>query len=180
MNYWSGLVMVGSTTFDGSVTGLPLADLLYGQPSAFAQGLRYGFYTRQNYGSIYAQDSWKLTSRLTVNYGVRWEPYTSPYNKFSQSDHFDLGLFNQNFHSSVFKNAPAGLAFPGDPQYPCGKSINCPVWNKFFPRVGVVWDPQGNGRMTIRAAFGMFGDRNHMFFYNFMSQYAPFGNSVSL
>src|SRR4029077_5843442 len=32
----------------------------------------------------------------------------------------------------------------------------------------------------IRAAFGMFGDRNHMFFYNFMSQYAPFGNSISL
>jgi hypothetical protein len=180
MNYWSGLVLVGSTTFDGSVTGAPLADLLYGQAQAFSQGLRYGFYTRQNYGSIYAQDSWKITSHLVLNYGVRWEPYTSPYNKFGQVDHFDLGLFNQNVHSGIFKNAPAGLMFAGDPQYTCGKSINCPVWDKFFPRVGVVWDPKGDGRMTIRAAFGQFGDRNHMFFYNFMSQYAPFGSNISL
>src|SRR5579871_6466736 len=104
MNYWSGLVMVGSSTFDGSVTGAPLADLLYGQAASFSQGLRYGFYTRQNYGSLYVQDNWKVTSRLTVNYGVRWEPYTSPYNKTNAVDHFDLGLFNQNVHSSIYKN----------------------------------------------------------------------------
>jgi hypothetical protein len=180
MNYWSGLVMVGATTFDGSVTGLPLADLLYGQASLFSQGLRYGYYIRQNYTSLYAQDSWKLTPRLTVNYGLRWEPFTAVYNKFGQYDHFDPTLFAQNFHSSIFKNAPAGLAFPGEPQYPCGNSIHCPVWNKFFPRIGMVWDPKGDGRMTIRAAYGMFGDRNHMFFYTFMPQYAPFANNISL
>jgi hypothetical protein len=180
MNYWSGLVMVGSSTFDGSVTGLPLADLLYGQAQAFSQGLRYGYYIRQNYTSLYAQDSWKLTPRLTVNYGVRWEPFTAVYNKFGQSDHFDPTLFAQNFHSSIFKNAPAGLAFPGDPQYPCGNSLHCPVWDKFFPRLGLVWDPKGDGRMTVRAAYGMFGDRNHMFFYTFGPQYAPFANNISL
>ena len=180
MNYWSGLVMVGSTTFDGSVTGLPLADLLYGQAVAFSQGLRYGYYIRQNYSSLYVQDSWKLTSRLTVNYGLRWEPFTSVYNKFGQIDHFDPTLFAQNFHSSVFKAAPAGLAFPGDTQYACGKSIHCPVWDKFLPRIAMVWDPQGNGRMTVRAAYGIFGDRNHMFFYTFGPQYAPFANNISL
>src|SRR5712691_4773624 len=180
MNYWSGLVMVGASTFDGSVTGLPLADLLFGQASLFSQGLRYGYYIRQNYTSLYAQDSWKLTRRLTVNYGVRWEPFTAVYNKFGQSDHFDPTLFTQNFHSSIFKNAPAGLAFPGDPQYACGNSLHCPVWNKFFPRIGLVWDPKGDGRMTVRAAYGIFGDRNHMFFYTFMPQYAPFANNISL
>jgi len=180
MDYWSGLVLVGSTAFDGSVTGLPLADLLYGQPASFSQGLRYGFYNRQNYFSLYAQDSWKVTSRLTVNYGLRWEPFTSVYSKYGQVGHFDQTLFNQNVHSTVFKNTPAGLIFPGDPQYSCGKNIDCPVYSKFYPRFGLVWDPKGDGKMTVRAAIGMFGDREHMFFYNFLSQYAPFGTNISL
>ena len=180
MNYWSGLNGMGQPNFNGAVTGLTLGDFLTGQTNTFSQGLIYGFYNRQYYSSIYAQDVWKLTSRLTLSYGVRWEPYTAPYNKTGQFSHFDTTLFNQGFHSSVFVNAPAGLAFPGDPQYACGNSVNCPQWDKFFPRIGLVWDPRGDGKMTIRAAFGQFGDRPHMFYTNFASQYAPFGGNLSL
>jgi len=180
MNYWSGLNGIGNATYSGQISGLPLADFMLGQAVSFNQGNIYGFYNRQNYMALYVQDNWKLTQRLMVSYGLRWEPYTSPYSKYGQFSHFDAGLFSQNFHSSVFTNAPAGLAFPGEPQYACGNGLNCAQWGKFFPRLGVVWDPKGDGRMTIRAAFGMFGDRNHMFYSNFMSQYAPFGNNISL
>jgi hypothetical protein len=180
MNYWSGLNTMGLTTYNGTVTGLALADFMLGQAVSFNEGNTYGFYNRQNYLALYAQDNWKLTPRLTVNYGVRWEPYTAPWSKFGQFSHFDKGLFDQNVHSSVFVNAPAGLVFPGDPQYKCGNSLNCGSYLKFFPRVGLVWDPKGDGKMTIRAAYGMFGDRPHMFYSNFMSQYAPFGNNISL
>jgi hypothetical protein len=180
MNYWSGLNGIGNATYSGQITGLALADFMLGQAVSFNQGNIYGFYNRQNYIAMYAQDNWRLTPRLTLNYGVRWEPYTAPYSKYGQFSHFDPGLFSQNFHSSVFTNAPAGLAFPGESQYPCGNGLNCAQWAKFFPRVGIVWDPMGDGRMTIRAAYGMFGDRNHMFYSNFMSQYAPFGNNISL
>jgi hypothetical protein len=179
MNYWSGLNAMGQANFNGSVTGLTLADFMLGKTNTYGQGLIYGFYNRQYYSAIYAQDTWRLSSRVSVNYGVRWEPYTAPYNKYGQFSHFDQGLFNQNFHSSVFVNAPAGLAFPGDSQYACGNSLNCPQYNKFFPRIGIVLDPKGDGKMTIRAAFGMFGDRNHMFYSNFMSQYPPFGGNTS-
>ena len=179
MNYESGLNAVGSMTANGSYTGLGMADFLLGDLTTFSQGLPYGFYNRQYYASLYVQDAWKLTPRLTVNYGVRWEPYTAPWSAYGQFSHFDNSLYLANVHSKIFNNAPPGLVFPGDSQYACGKSLNCPQWDKFMPRVGVVWDPFGDGKSTIRAAYGMYGDRNHMFYSNFISQYAPFGNTIA-
>jgi len=180
LNYFSGVNAVGTATFDGNATGLLLGDFMMGRPVTFAQGTLYGFYTRQFYDSLYAQDNWKVTSRLTLNYGLRWEPYLAPYNNRGENEHFDPSLFAQNVHSSVFANAPAGLVFPGDPQYTSGKYINGPVWDKFFPRVGLAWDPEGKGRTTIRAGYGMYGDRAMMLAGTQMYFSAPFGNNVSV
>jgi hypothetical protein len=179
LNYWSGVNAVGTATFDGSVTGLLLGDFLMGRPLTFSQGTAYGFYTRQFYDSLYVQDTWKIHPRLTLNYGVRWEPYLSPYNDRGENEHFDLELFKQGVHSKVFVNAPAGLVFPGDPQYTSGKYFNGPRWAKFYPRLGLAWDPEGKGRMTIRAAYGMYGDRAMMLAGTQMYFSAPFGNTVS-
>jgi len=187
LNYWSGVNGVGAATFDGSRTGgtggaaqgLILADFLLGQPTTFNQGTIYGFYTRQFYDSLYVQDSWKIHPRLTLNYGIRWEPYLSPYNNRGENEHFDLDLFKQGVHSKVFVNAPAGLVFPGDPQYTNGKYFNGPRWAKFYPRFGLAWDPEGKGRMTIRAAYGMYGDRAMMLAGTQVYFSAPFGNLIS-
>jgi hypothetical protein len=180
LNYWSGTNAVGTATFNGSTTGLILGDFLLGRPITFAQGTNYGFYTRQFYDSLYAQDNWKVTPRLTLNYGLRWEPYLAPYNNRGENEHFDPALFAQNVHTRVFTNAPNGLVFPGDPQYTSGKYINGPVWDKFYPRVGLAWDPEGKGRMTIRAGYGMYGDRAMMLAGTGMYFSAPFGNNVSV
>jgi hypothetical protein len=180
LNYWSGTNAVGVATFDGSVTGLPLADFVLGRAVTFSQGTNYGFYTRQYYMSLYAQDSWKISRRLTLNYGVRWEPYLAPYNNRGENQHFDPTLFTQNVHSQVFTNAPAGLVFPGDAQYTCGDYFNCPRWNKFFPRIGLAWDPLGNGRMTVRAGYGIYGDRAMMLAGSAMYFDPPFGNTLNL
>ena len=180
MNYWSGVNAVGSTSFNGTVTGLALADFLVGDAVSFGQGTNYGMYLYQYYGSLYAQDSWKVSPRLTVNYGLRWEPYLSNINKTGQLDHFDQSLYNSGFRSSVFPNAPVGLAFAGDSQYKCANGYNCSDYNKFFPRVGIVLDPKGDGKMTIRASYGMFGDRLHQFFPNQMGFGPPFGNNIGL
>jgi hypothetical protein len=181
LNYWSGVNAVGTATFDGTRTGqgMVLADFLMGLPTSFNHGTRYGFYTRQFYDSLYVQDSWKIHPRLTLNYGVRWEPYLSPYNDRGENEHFDMDLFKQNVHSTVFANAPAGLVFPGDPQYTSGKYFNGPRWAKFYPRVGFAWDPEGKGRMTVRAAYGIYGDRAMMLAGTQMYFSAPFGNTVS-
>ncbi len=179
LNYWSGVNAVGTASFDGTATGHPLVDFLMGHPTTFNQGTAYGFYTRQFYNSLYMQDSWKVHPRLTLNYGVRWEPYLSPYNNRGENEHFDLNLFKQNVHSQVFTKAPAGLVFPGDSQYTSGKYFNGPRWAKFYPRFGLAWDPEGKGRTTIRAAYGMYGDRAMMLAGTQMYFSAPFGNTVS-
>jgi hypothetical protein len=179
MNYESYVNATGTATFNGQFTGSILADYMLGLPETFSQGTVYGFYNRQWYASLYAQDSWKVTPRLTLNYGLRWEPYTSYYNEYGQIVHFNPTLFGENVHSTVFANAPAGLVFPGDSQYGCGDSYNCNDWKKFFPRLGLAWDPKGDGRMTIRAAFGMYGDRPHMFWPNQNTFSPPFGNTLS-
>ena len=180
MNYWSGVNAVGTVSFNGTVTGLALADFLTGNAISFGQGTNYGMYLYQYYASLYVQDSWKLSRRLSLNYGVRWEPYLSNQNKYGQLDHFDPRLFAQGFRSSVFTSAPIGLAFAGDSQYNCGTGYNCNTWDKFFPRVGLVWDPTGQGNMSVRASYGMFGDRLHQFFPNQMGFGPPFGSNVGL
>jgi hypothetical protein len=182
LNYYSGVNAVGTATFDGSVTGgSVLADFMLGRPATFTQGTIYGFYSRQYYQSLYIQDSWKIGSRLTANFGVRWEPYTAVYQKYSGQDaHFDMAAFQQGIHSAVYANAPAGLFFPGDKQYACGNYFNCPVWDKFFPRLGLAWDPTGDGKMVIRAAYGMFGDRMSMLSLSQEQFGPPFGNLLSV
>jgi Carboxypeptidase regulatory-like domain/TonB dependent receptor len=185
LNYYSGVNAVGTATFDGSYTGAGggasvLTDFMLGHPVTFSQGTIYGFYSRQFYGSLYVQDSWKITPRLTANYGVRWEPYLSVYQEYShQDEHFDPALFAANVHSTYYQNAPAGIVFPGDPQYVCGNGFSCNKWDKFFPRIGLAWDPQGNGRMTIRAAYGMFQDRQSMLSMSQEQFGPPFGNTIS-
>ena len=72
------------------------------------------------------------------------------------------------------------MSFPGDTQYTAGDSLSEQRWGKFAPRIGLVWDPQGDGRMTVRASYGLFYDRYHMFGLNFLGQQAPFGNNIVL
>jgi hypothetical protein len=175
MNYWSGLNAPGAFTFSGQTTTLGLADFLIGNPSAVVQGNIYGFTLRQNYIGLYAQDTWKITPRLTVTYGLRWEPYLAVYSKYGQFMHFDQTRFTQGLKSQVYVNAPAGMTYPGDPTYTPGRSVENNKYLKFGPRIGVVWDPKGDGRMTIRAAYGMFNDRQHAFSLNFIAQNQPFG-----
>jgi hypothetical protein len=181
LNYQSGINATGLATFNGTISGLGLADFLLGNAVAWAQGnLQSYLYNRQNYLAIYAQDSWKANSRLTVNYGVRWEPFFAFTNKNGYFDHFDAALFAQNVHSTVYPNAPAGLIFPGDPQWtPGDHRIASNRWNVFLPRLGVVWDPKGDGKMTLRASVGTFTDRGALYSMSAMAQDVPYGTVIS-
>ena len=179
LNVVSYLNSSGNYTFNGQNTGLGLADFMIGRPSNFQQASPSTVYNRQHYIGAYLQDTWKANSRLTVNAGVRWEPFLPTYSKNSYISHFNAKLFSQGVRSTVYKNAPAGLMFPGDPGYP-GKKMGFARLGHFAPRLGVVWDPKGDGRMTIRAAYGTFFDLPNMFFfYAISAQNPPFGNVIA-
>jgi hypothetical protein len=180
INYESGINATGLPVFNGSVSGLSMADFLIGQAATWTQGNISYFYNRQNYIGLYAQDTWKATRRLSISYGVRWEPFFPIVSKRGLFMRFDQNLFNQGVRSQVHVNAPAGLVFPGDSQWTTGNAIAQRRWNEFVPRIGLVWDPKGDGKMTIRAAFGSFTDRSGLYALSSFGQDAPVGNVVTL
>ncbi len=106
---------------------------------------------------MYIQDSWKVTRRLTVNYGVRWDPFFAHTNPYGEVLTFSLDNFTNGVVSKVLPNAPAGMIFGGDPGLPKNQYSNNKL-NNFDPRIGVVFDPKGDGRMSIRAGYGIFYD----------------------
>ena len=109
INTHPDVVFNGSFGFNGSETGLDFADFLLGVPSSYTQGQAGSFYNRNLYMAAFAQDSWKATTQLTVNYGVSWDRIR-PW----QEKHNQLQTLVKGEQSQVFPGAPEGLVFPGD------------------------------------------------------------------
>jgi hypothetical protein len=170
----------GNFTFDGSVTGLSMADFLIGNARTFTQGGIQYDYERYNYIGLYGQDTWKVTPHLTVNAGLRWEPYIGGQMNLGYVAHFDPALFTNGVHSTVYSNAPAGVLFPGDTGFDTNNKPSHVKWNVFAPRLGMVWDPKGNGRMTVRASWGIFSEMPHTLFAYGFSQAPPWGSTITL
>jgi hypothetical protein len=172
----------GQWAFSGVSSGNALADFMIGAPSTYTQGNNGFDYNRSNYYSLYAQDSWKVNSRLRVNYGVRWEPYLPEHFKgaLPPIEHFSMSDFLAGVHSTVFPTAPAGLLFHGDQGMPGAASFITPNWNQWSPRLGIVLDPRGKGRETIRASFSMTHDYPEMYYSNYVTNSAPWGGLVQL
>lgn len=129
-----------------------IANLLLASPVTFYQGLGYFNRGLRNWSTgIYAQDEWRITPRLTLNYGVRYErvsPFTETRNQ--------LNGFVPGVQSTVFPSAPAGVLFPGDSGIGSGIAQST---NAFMPRLGFAWDPTGEGKWSIRSSYGIFYDQ---------------------
>jgi hypothetical protein len=140
----------GATLPSGTTTsGSALADFYLGLDSQFYQDNGRKFYLRENRPSLYVQDDWKVSRKLTLNLGMRWDPWLPP-NDLNGT----LVAFKQGVQSTVAPGAPLGLLFHGDPGIT--SSIFHNNWKDFSPRVGFAYDIAGQGKTVVRAAYGIF------------------------
>jgi hypothetical protein len=170
---------VGNFQFTGQVTGLGMADFLLGRTNGFTLGSITNAFVHNNYVGSYVQDAWRITPRVTLNAGLRWDPYFPPYAVQPMFGHFDRDRFERGLRSTSFPNGPAGMVFQGDPEFLSGDSIGFRQWNNFAPRLAVVTDPQGDGQSSLRGAYGRFFDLPHLFSFNGYAGALPNGNNIT-
>jgi carboxypeptidase family protein len=185
--HWTSLSLAnvrspGQLSVDGATTGLGLADFLMGklaQNNGLQQAAPNTLDMTQTYFGVYGQDTWRLGTRVTLNLGLRWEPFLPQQLVNGAVYQFDPTRFNQNVHSTVFPGAPAGLYFPGDAGFPTQAGMN-KQWGNLGPRVGIAWDPTGNGRTNVRASYGKSFEFVNAQFHLNTSVAPPWGSEVRL
>jgi Carboxypeptidase regulatory-like domain len=136
----------------GGETGYPFADFVGGFWDNYFQfsNASYGIRTHQLY--FFAQDAWKVTRNLSLDYGIRYE-YDSP----QEDPHNEIMGWFPGQQSKVYPGAPPNFLYPGDPGTP-NRGLLYPDYNNFAPRFGFSWNMLGNGKLVMRGGAGIFYD----------------------
>ncbi len=154
-------------SFTATNTGNAASDFLLGRLATFTQIAPDLNHPRNTEIGMYAQDDWKVTKHLTLNLGVRWDPFL-PYSdtdaKFAQ-----IRLGQQ---STRFANAPAGYVFAGDSGVPASTIRN--DFGNIGPRFGFAWAPFAQGHTSIRGGYGIFYSQARQQANNQVSNDQPF------
>ncbi len=159
------------------IFGSPLIDFLTGNVVNLHQANPNPDNVTQNHFGLYASDVWKATRRLTVSYGVRWNPFLPMAFKQGDTYNFSLSNFYNGVRSKVVPGAPPGLLYVGDPGFN-GKSGMNSQWGHVEPRLGIAWDPTGSGKTAIRMGAGLAYDFIRMDIHENTSSVAPFRITV--
>ena len=173
----------GNGPTGGTTVGDPNLDFMMGTlgPSgstpAFQQSKKQQNALRGAIPSLYVQDTYHATPRLTVVGGLRWGPWIAPYDYFNRGVVFNQADFLANKSSSVYPNAPAGALYYGDPGVNRGFANN--RWAQFSPNVGISFDPTGAGKTIVRAGGAIMYDNPNFFTSQRNQQNPPFATAVT-
>jgi Carboxypeptidase regulatory-like domain len=147
---WDRSSQSGTYAFDGSRTGInAFADFLEGLPQSFAQKGTSPQNIYETKIQPFVQDDWKATQRLTLNIGLRWDPWLPANDKSFPQVGFVPGR-----QSTVGPNAPAGMLFSGDQGIP--HAIFHRDMNNLAPRIGFAYDVTGKATTVVRGGYGIF------------------------
>ena len=139
-------------------TGHALADFVLGQLDTFDQGT--GEYKDYEvfYASAFIQDDYKVSDRVTLNMGVRYEHSPPWHEVVGRIMHWSVEDYNNNVRSTVFPNAPRGETFRGDAGFVGEEGVEASP-NTASARFGFAWDITGDGRTSLRGGGGTFYDQ---------------------
>ena len=104
---------------------------------------------RQNQYAIYAGDTWRISPRLTLNYGLRWD-YFGPVDERDGLVLLPVVPAGSTIQQTLSGNATVDFAGGNSP-----RGLYKGYWKAFAPNVGIAWDPFGNGKTAVRAGFSL-------------------------
>jgi len=165
----------GVTSGDGAL------DFLFGVPSTYGQGSGADIQADAFLNYVYAQDSWKVTSAFTLNYGLSYSIDTPLHN--NQYGGEGIACLNPGVESKVFSTAPLGVAYPGDGA--CNNAgLSTTRYTELGPRLGFAWAPDlgalsgAPGKFSIRGGFGIYYNRTEEESALQTLETPPFGQST--
>jgi len=148
-----------------------------GSSSPFQQSKAQQNALRGPIPSLYIQDTFHATPRLTLVGGLRYGPNVMPHDYFNRGVVFSQANFLANVTSSVYPNAPAGALYYGDKGVTTQFTKNS--YGQFSPNFGVSYDPIGNGKTVIRAGAALMFDNPNFFTAQRNQQNPPFATAVT-
>ncbi len=178
----------GSFTFNGSITGDSLADLMLGKPYQYTESSTHIFgVSRWTDFALYVQDDFRASSRLTINLGVRYAFFQPEHDTDGHYSYFLPNLFNSAQAAVV---QPNGQIVPGTQNFsngliiagkgtPFGYAMTNTTHDVFDPRGGFSYALTKDNQTVLRGGVGLFHDRWSQFVSNARSNY-PFNQGVSI
>jgi hypothetical protein len=152
----------GSAADEGGTTRFEQADLLIGFACRYDIGFQNGLVGTTNWeNGVFAQDDWRVTDKLTLNLGLRYEYFTNPAEEYARQANFDL----TSGHLILAENSSDTLTDTDK--------------NNFSPRVGFAYDLRGNGKSVIRGGYGIFYFLDRGGINNQLAQNPPFSGNLS-
>ena len=150
--------LVGNGEADGiRLTGFEQSDVLIGFVNNYQVGPPFGTVGTRNWeNAAFAQDDWRVSPKLTLNLGLRYEYFTNPTEEFGRQANFDIDT------------GRLVLASGG------GDALVEQDKNDFSPRVGFAYDLSGDGRSVVRGGYGLFYFLDRGGIDNQLAQNPPF------